>query len=112
GRTIKEFVSGVLLVPTIFGALWFTVFGGSGINLEYFQGANIIEDINNFGTESALFSMLEHFPFTTFVSIIAVLLISTFFITSVDSATFVFGLQSIGGSLDRVIKCKMIWVFI
>ena len=112
GRTIKEFVSGVLLVPTIFGALWFTVFGGSGINLEYFQGANIIEDINNFGTESALFSMLEHFPFTTFVSIIAVLLISTFFITSADSATFVLAMQSTGGSLDPDNKVKLIWGFI
>src|SRR5699024_9975291 len=112
GRTIKEFVSGVLLVSTIFGALLFTVFGGSGINLEYFQGANIIEDINNFGTESALFSMLEHFPFTTFVSIIAVLLISTFFITSADSATFVLAMQSTGGSLDPDNKVKLIWGFI
>src|SRR5699024_1087218 len=112
GRTIKEFVSGVLFVPTIFGALWFTVFGGSGINLEYFKGANVIEDINNFGTESSLFSMLEHLPFTTFVSIFAVLLISTFFITSADSATFVLAMQSTGGSLDPDNKVKLIWGFI
>jgi len=109
GRTIKEFVSGVLLVPTLFGALWFTVFGGASLNLEFFQDANIIEDINNLGTESALFSMLEHYPLTGFVSLIAILLISTFFITSADSATFVLGMQTTGGSLYPDNRVKLIW---
>src|SRR5690625_1245403 len=109
GRTIKEFVSGVLLVPTIFGALWFTVFGGATLNLEFFQDANIIEEINNFGTESALFAMLEHYPLSGFVSLIAILLISTFFITSADSATFVLGMQTTGGSLYPNNRVKFVW---
>ncbi|MGY0692243.1 glycine betaine uptake BCCT transporter [Virgibacillus sp. FSP13] len=109
GRTIREFVLGVLLVPTIFGALWFSVFGGSAINLEFFQGVDIIHYVNDLGEETALFAVLEHFPFGTVMSIIAILLISTFFITSADSATFVLGMQTTGGSLYPPNKVKFIW---
>ncbi|WP_106497761.1 glycine betaine uptake BCCT transporter [Lentibacillus sp. Marseille-P4043] len=109
GRTIREFVLGVLLVPTIFGALWFSVFGGSAINLEFFQGVDIIHYVNDLGEETALFAVLEQFPFGTVMSIIAILLISTFFITSADSATFVLGMQTTGGSLYPPNKVKFIW---
>lgn len=109
GRTIREFVTGVLLVPTIFGALWFSVFGGSAINLEYFENANIIQSVNELGEETALFEVLEHFPLTTFMSIIAILLISTFFITSADSATFVLGMQTTNGSLYPPNLVKFVW---
>lgn len=109
GRTIREFVLGVLLVPSIFGALWFSVFGGTAIHLEFFGGENIIEDVNNIGTEVALFSVLEQFPAGIFMSIIAILLISTFFITSADSATFVLGMQTTGGSLNPSNYVKCIW---
>ncbi|WP_404459130.1 BCCT family transporter [Oceanobacillus kapialis] len=109
GRTIREFVLGVLLVPTIFGALWFTVFGGSAINLEYFQGANIQADVNEIGTEAALFSVLENYPFAIVMTIIAILLITTFFITSADSATFVLGMQTTNGSLYPPNIVKLIW---
>jgi len=109
GRTIREFVVGVLLVPSIFGAFWFTVFGGSAINLEFFEGANIIQQIEQTGEEAALFSVLEHFPLTTLISSIAILLISIFFITSADSATFVLGMLTTGGSLYPPNRIKFIW---
>ncbi|MFD2208688.1 BCCT family transporter [Virgibacillus halophilus] len=109
GRTIREFVLGVLLVPTIFGALWFAVFGGSAIDLEFFQHANVIQSINDMGEETALFEVLQHFPWATFMSVLSILLISTFFITSADSATFVLGMQTTGGSLDPSNKVKFIW---
>ncbi|WP_042223922.1 glycine betaine uptake BCCT transporter [Oceanobacillus manasiensis] len=109
GRTIREFVLGVLLVPTIFGALWFTVFGGSAINLEYFQNANIQADVDAIGTEAALFSVLQHYPFAIVMTIIAILLITTFFITSADSATFVLGMQTTNGSLYPPNIVKLIW---
>ncbi|MBP1948752.1 glycine betaine uptake BCCT transporter [Virgibacillus litoralis] len=109
GRTIREFVLGVLLVPTIFGALWFSVFGGSAINLEHFQGAEIQQVVDNLGSEAALFVVLEQFPFGTVMSIIAILLISTFFITSADSATFVLGMQTTGGSLYPPNTVKFVW---
>ena len=58
GRTIREFVIGVLLVPTIVGALWFSVFGGTGIHMELFQGANLHEQIQAMGTEAGLFAIV------------------------------------------------------
>jgi len=109
GRTIREFVIGVLAVPTIFGALWFSVFGGSAIFIEMSGTASIMDVISNQGMEVALFSVFEHFPWTTFLSILAILLISTFFITSADSATFVLGMQTTNGSLNPSNRIKFIW---
>lgn len=109
GRTVREFISGVLLVPTIFGALWFSVFGGSAIDLEFFENADIIGYINEFGTESALFAVLDYYPMGTVMSVIAILLICTFFITSADSATFVLGMQTTGGSLYPPNPVKFVW---
>ncbi|WP_067725764.1 glycine betaine uptake BCCT transporter [Oceanobacillus damuensis] len=109
GRTIREFVSGVLLVPTIFGALWFTVFGGTAIHSDLYSGTNIMEQIKMGGEEVALFAMLENFPAGILLSIISILLISTFFITSADSATFVLGMQTTGGSLYPPNRIKFVW---
>ncbi len=109
GRTIREFILGVLLVPTIFGALWFSVFGGSTISLEYFDGIDIMSDVNELGTPVALFSMFDHVPLGGIMSVIGLLLISTFFITSADSATFVLGMQTTGGSLNPNNKVKFVW---
>ncbi|MGB8002187.1 MAG: BCCT family transporter [Anaerobacillus sp.] len=108
GRTIREFVLGVLLVPTIFGALWFSVFGGSAISLDM-AGKGIYDIINNQGMEVALFAVLEQYPMGTVMSIIAILLISTFFITSADSATFVLGMQTTNGSMNPSTKVKLTW---
>ncbi|GAE94278.1 glycine betaine transporter OpuD [Gracilibacillus boraciitolerans JCM 21714] len=109
GRTVREFVTGVLLVPTIFGALWFSVFGGSAIHLEMVEGIDIYSIMNDAGSEAALFTVLENFPFTMVMAVLAVLLISTFFITSADSATFVLGMQTTNGDLNPDIKVKVIW---
>ncbi|GAA0494584.1 glycine betaine transporter OpuD [Salinibacillus aidingensis] len=109
GRTVREFVLGVLLVPTLFGALWFSVFGGSAISLEYHQGLNIINVINDQGNEVALFTVLQKYPISIITSTLAILLISTFFITSADSATFVLGTQTTHGDLNPGKKVKFIW---
>jgi glycine betaine transporter len=109
GRTVREFVIGVLAVPTIFGMLWFAVFGGTGIYLEHFIGKNIMEVMSNKGVEIALFTVFENFPLTTLLSAIAIVLISTFFITSADSATFVLGMQTTNGSLNPSNQVKFVW---
>lgn len=109
GRTIREFVSGVLLVPTIFGALWFTIFGGSAIGLEFFEGVALHEQITTMGEEVALFALLENFPASTFTSIVGIILIAIFFITSADSATFVLGMQTTGGRMDPSNQVKFTW---
>ncbi len=109
GRTIREFVIGVLAVPTLFGFLWFSVFGGTAISLDLYDNVGIMDVINTQGMEVALFSVLDQFPFSTFMSIIAVLLIASFFITSADSATFVLGMQTTNGSLTPPNSVKFIW---
>ncbi|RCW69758.1 glycine betaine uptake BCCT transporter [Saliterribacillus persicus] len=109
GRTVREFVVGVLLVPTLFGALWFSVFGGSAISLQLNDGIDIYKVMNEAGSEAALFTVLENFPLSTIMSVLAILLISTFFITSADSATFVLGMQTTNGSLNPDIKVKVVW---
>ncbi|MDK8210502.1 BCCT family transporter, partial [Bacillus subtilis] len=55
GRTIREFLIGVLAVPTVFGGLWFSVLGGSGVCLDFFKDLPVMDVINNKGTEVALF---------------------------------------------------------
>lgn len=109
GRTVREFVIGVLLVPTVFGTLWFSIFGGSAISLELNQGVDISGTMATGGNEAALFALLEHSPFTMILSVLAVLLIAIFFITSADSATFVLGMQTTNGDLNPDFKIKLIW---
>jgi glycine betaine transporter len=109
GRTIREFIIGVLAVPTIFGALWFSVFGGSSIFLEHFNNEPILEIMNEKGMEVALFAVLEKYPLARVTSGLAILLISTFFITSADSATFVLGMQTTNGNLNPSSSIKFIW---
>ncbi|WP_181350217.1 BCCT family transporter [Thalassobacillus sp. CUG 92003] len=105
GRTIREFLTGVLLVPTVVGFLWFSTFGMSAINLQQ----NNTADIAGLATEQALFGTFDYYPLTIIMSILAMLLISTFFITSADSATFVLGMQTTGGSLNPPKMVKFAW---
>lgn len=109
GRTVREFVLGVLAVPTLFGALWFSIFGGSGLYLQMEKGVQLYQVMSEKGTEVVLFSMLDQYPSGSILSIIAIFLISTFFITSADSATFVLGMQTTNGSLNPPNTVKFIW---
>lgn len=110
GRTIREFVIGVLAVPTVFCALWFGIFGGTGIHLEM-SGEGSIWDAMNQGenTEIALFETLGHLPLSTIATIFSIILIGSFFITSADSATFVIGMQTTNGMLNPPFQVKVIW---
>src|SRR5699024_12883526 len=109
GRTIREFVVGVLLVPTTFCAFWFTVFGGTGIYFEMFQNASIWDAMGHGDyTELALFSTLGNLPFSTIATVLAIVLISTFFITSADSATFVIGMQTTNGMFNPPLLIKIV----
>ncbi|MFD2670903.1 glycine betaine uptake BCCT transporter [Marinicrinis sediminis] len=108
GRTVKEFVLGVLIVPSIFSFLWFTVFGGTALHFEMFQGKEIAEAVSADMT-SALFITLGQFPWGILLSLIATFLIITFFITSADSATFVLGMLSSKGKLNPTTKVKLTW---
>ncbi|MGP4069493.1 glycine betaine uptake BCCT transporter [Halobacillus sp. B29] len=104
GRSIREFLSGVLLVPSVVSFLWMTAFGATGIQTQQ-NGA----DIASLPDEQALFGVFDQFPLSVFLSIIAMMLIGTFFITSADSATFVLGMQTTNGSLNPPKTVKFIW---
>lgn len=104
GRTIREFVAGVLLLPSLVSFFWFSAFGSTAIEIQ-----NKVTDISGLATEEVLFATFNELPFATILSIIAIVLIGTFFITSADSATFVLGMQTTGGSLNPDNSVKIIW---
>ncbi|WP_077213582.1 glycine betaine uptake BCCT transporter [Bacillus dakarensis] len=105
GRTVREFVIAVLVIPTIVCCVWFAVFGGTAIYFDYNTGTNIAAQ----SLETAIFFVFEQLPFSGFLSIITLLLISTFFITSADSATFVLGMQTTNGGLNPPNRVKFVW---
>lgn len=96
GRTIREFIFGVMLVPTLIGMLWFGVMGGSGIYRQLFGAGDLVED-GEISPEGSLFTVLGDLPMGTIFSIIGVLLVVLFFITSSDSGSLVMNMLTAGG---------------
>ena len=105
GRTIREFMVGVLLIPTLLCSFWFSAFGTTAIDMQL-KG---VADIADSATELVVFEMFNSMPLSFFISLIAILLIASFFVTSADSATFVLGMQSTYGSLTPPTSVKLIW---
>lgn len=105
GRTIREFMIGVLVAPTLLSAFWFSTFGSTAINI---QRTSTI-DLASAPTELVVFEMFSAMPWTLLISIFAIILIASFFITSADSATFVLGMQSTYGSLTPANHVKLTW---
>lgn len=105
GRTIREFMVGVLLAPTLLSMIWFSAFGTTAVEIEK-QG---VVDLAGSPTELTIFKMFETMPGSILLSAVAVLLIASFFITSADSATFVLGMQSTYGSLTPPTNVKLTW---
>src|SRR5690606_20522853 len=97
GRTVREFVAGVLLVPTLVTFLWFSVLGGTALYRELFAGGGLIAADGAVGTESALFAMLGGLPGGEVAIGLALLLIVTFFVTSADSGSLVVVMLASGG---------------
>ncbi|GKU82142.1 glycine betaine transporter OpuD [Niallia sp. NCCP-28] len=105
GRTIREFVTYVLFIPAVIGFLWFSAFGGSAMLLEH-EG---VSAISKYATEESLFALLENYPLSQLSSILAIVLIAVFFITSADSGTFVLGMMTTNGSQNPSSKLKILW---
>ena len=108
GRTIKEFISGVLLVPTLLTFLWLSVFGGSAIYQELIGNSSITEAVDN-NVATAIYYLLEQYPLTTFASIVTVILVASFFVTSSDSGSFVVDTLTSGGRHDAPKGQKIFW---
>ncbi|MFD1362536.1 BCCT family transporter [Lentibacillus salinarum] len=108
GRTIREFVFGVLVVPPVIACLWIAAFGGTAIYSDLFNGTQIAEAVNADMTV-ALFETFGDLPFTNVLSILAIFLIFTFLVTSADSATYILGSMTSRGSLNPALTVKVIW---
>jgi choline/carnitine/betaine transport len=94
GRTIRQFVTGVLLVPSLVSLVWFCVFGGAAIELQQ-TGTDIA---GAGGVESQLFTTLEAFPWSTVTSILVMVLVGIFFVSGADAASIVMGTLSERGT--------------
>ncbi|MGC9311205.1 MAG: glycine betaine uptake BCCT transporter [Sediminispirochaetaceae bacterium] len=108
GRTIREFISGVLIVPTLLTFVWFSVFGGTALDLQLHGGVDLASAALSDVT-TVLFEMFTYLPLSNILSVLAVLLLSVFFITSADSATFVLGMMTSNGNLNPPVAKKFTW---
>ena len=87
GRTIRQFVTGVLLVPSLVSLVWFCIFGGAAIDLQK-KGTDIA---GAGGLESQLFTTLEAYPLATVASVVVMILVAIFFVSGADAASIVMG---------------------
>ncbi|MET9465264.1 BCCT family transporter [Streptomyces sp. NPDC006544] len=108
GRTIREFLVGVLLVPSGATVVWFCVMGGTAIRLDSTGVADMASKVKE-GTEASLLAMLDALPLGTVTSWIAMLLVMTYFVTSADSASLVMGSLTSRGSLDPPTWLVVTW---
>ncbi len=108
GRTIREFILGVLLVPSILTFLWLSIFGGSAIYQELI-GNTAITDAVNRNVATAIYFLLEQYPFTSFASILTILLVTSFFVTSSDSGSYVVDTLTSGRKNEASVGQKIFW---
>ena len=109
GRTIRQFVFGALLAPTLLCAIWFSILGGSAISLELANGAVGIADATFKDVTMAIFVLFDQYSMGGMLSLLSMIIVSIFFVTSADSATYVVGMMSSGGSLNPKNGLKIFW---
>ncbi|RKJ24386.1 BCCT family transporter, partial [Butyricicoccus sp. 1XD8-22] len=109
GRTIKEFMMGAVFIPVVGSFFWFATMGGSAIHLIQIDGATELANAVSSDVTSALFKFFEYFPMSTFLSILAMVLVLIFFITSANSAVFVLGMISENGNPNPKTRTKVVW---
>ena len=109
GRTIREFIVGVMLIPTVFTLFWMTIFGNSAIDLVHNQGVVELGNMVSQDSSVALFVFLENFPLTNVLSFFSVLMIVIFFVTSCDSGAMVVDMLCSHGRNDTPLWQRVYW---
>ncbi|TVM18366.1 glycine/betaine ABC transporter permease [Oceanidesulfovibrio indonesiensis] len=107
GRTIREFIVAALLVPPLLTFVWFSVFGGAAFLVELNGGglaAHVADDVS-----TGLFKLYAHYPMSEVLSLITVVLLGVFFVTSADSATFVLAMMTTHGDATPPASKKIVW---
>ncbi|MBB3106191.1 choline/glycine/proline betaine transport protein [Psychrobacter luti] len=115
GRTIREFILGVLLIPITILFLWFTAFGGSAVHMELMAAVDpnmvspgLVEAVKA-DTGSAIFKLMESYPFTAALNGLIVVMIVLWFVTSSDSASFVIDMLTSGGDTNPPKIQRLFW---
>ncbi len=110
GRTVRQFIIGVLLLPTLLCLIWFSAFGGTAIDQFVSDGyTGVTETVEAYKPELSLFKMLDKLPMTTLVSSLAMLLTIIFFVTSSDSGSLVIDTITAGGKFDAPVSHRVFW---
>lgn len=108
GRTIREFVLGVMIVPVVLSMLWFSTFGGAAIHVELF-GQGGIADAVSMEVSAGLYALLDQFPGSDVLTLMSIALVGMFLVTSADSATFVLGMFTSKGVLNPTRAVRLLW---
>ncbi|HCX65885.1 MAG TPA: glycine/betaine ABC transporter, partial [Eubacteriaceae bacterium] len=111
GRTIREFMAGVLIVPSVLAIIWFSAFGGTALFVERF-GAGGISELVLSEVDLALFATLAELPLSGITTVLALVLILIFFVTSADSASYVLGAMTSRGTVNPKMWVKLAWGFL
>ncbi|HRO31623.1 BCCT family transporter [Citricoccus sp.] len=113
GRTIREFVVGVLLAPTLVSLVWFTIFGNTGILYQQTGREITVADAETgeqtVNSTTALFQLFEHFPAGMFLGILAMVVVIFFFVTSSDSGSLVIDMMAHGGATSTPVVTRVFW---
>jgi glycine betaine transporter len=109
GRTVREFIIGVLIVPTLGTCLWMSVFGGSALELVQNQADHDLATYIAENVSLSIFTFFDYLPFSSLLSILGFAVVAIYYITVADTATFVLGMLSEGGTLNPSNKIKMKW---
>ncbi|WP_420429413.1 BCCT family transporter [Algiphilus sp.] len=110
GRTVREFVTCVLLIPTLVSILWMTAFGGTAVRQYLSTGyEGVLKTVTDYTPELSLFAMLEALPLTAVTSFIGIVLVIVFFVTSSDSGSLVIDTITAGGKLDAPVAQRVFW---
>jgi choline/carnitine/betaine transport len=113
GRTVREFVTGVLLAPVSFSIIWYGIFAFASFDIiqNADDGGQLVDSVLNEGAEVALFEFLAHFPWTMAMSVFSIVLVALFFVTSMDSASMVLDSMARGHDDDSRVPVyqRVIW---
>ena len=109
GRTVREFIAGVLLLPSMLTFLWMSVFGGTAMSMQLGESGDLIGDAVTENVATALFVMLQQLPLTGITSFVGIVLVVVFFVTSSDSGSLVVDNLTSGGKLDSPVPQRVFW---
>jgi len=110
GRSVREFITCVLIIPTIVCVLWMNAFGGTAVNQFIDTGyEGVVATVTNWQPELSLFKMLEPLPLTSVTSFIGIVLVIVFFVTSSDSGSLVIDTITAGGKMDAPVQQRIFW---